>query len=150
MCGEGLRSFRIAYAFTIVIGDTGIASSTRLTVDDVRVDWQAEPARFEGLFDSVNEIVQAARDAIEGGDVAALGPLMDANQWLLEAMGVSSPELEALCQSARAAGATGAKLSGGGRGGNMIALAPAGSAQTIVAALLATGAVRTIVADVAP
>lgn len=148
--GQAPQPFRIAQAFTIVIGDTGIASTTRLTVDDVRAGWQAEPAHFEGLFDSVSEIVQAARDAIEGGDVAALGPLMDANQRLLEVMGVSSPELEALCQAARAAGAAGAKLSGGGRGGNMIALAPAGRAETIVAALVATGAVRTIIAHVAP
>ena len=82
--------------------------------------------------------------------MAELGPLMDENHRLLQAMGVSSPELDALCQAARDAGAAGAKLSGGGRGGNMIALAPAGRAETIASALLAAGAVRTIVTDVAP
>ena len=129
--GQAPQPFRIAQAFTIVIGDTGVASPTRLTVGDVRTGWQAEPAHFEALFDGVGEIVVAARRAIEGGEVAALGPLMDANQRLLQAMVVSSPELDALCQAARGAGATGAKLSGGGRGGNMIALAPAGRAETI-------------------
>ena len=148
--GQPPQPFRIARAFTIVIGDTGIASPTRLAVGDVRAGWQAEPARFEALFDGVASIVLSARRAIEGGDVAALGPLMDENHRLLQAIGVSSPELDALCQAARDAGAAGAKLSGGGRGGNMIALAPAGRAETIASALLAAGAVRTIVTDVAP
>ncbi len=148
--GQAPQPFRIGRAYTIVIGDTGIASPTRLAVGDVRAGWQAEPARFEALFDGVESIVDAARQSIESGDVAALGPLMDKNHRLLQAMGVSSPELDALCQAARDAGAAGAKLSGGGRGGNMIALAPAGRAETIASALLAAGAVRTVVTDVAP
>ena len=55
--GQAPQPFRIAQAFTIVIGDTGIASPTRLTVGDVRAGWQAEPARFEALFDGVGSIV---------------------------------------------------------------------------------------------
>lgn len=150
MRGQAPQPFRIGQAFTIVIGDTGVASSTRLTVGDVRIGWQAEPARFEALFDGVASIVHSARRAIEGGDVAALGPLMDENHRLLQTMGVSSPELDALCQAAHNAGASGAKLSGGGRGGNMIVLAPDGRTEKITSALLAAGAVRTIVTDVAP
>ncbi len=148
--GQAPQPFRIAQAFTIVIGDTGITSPTRVTVGDVRAGWQAEPARFEALFDRVALIVHSARRAIESGDVVTLGPLMDENHRLLRLMGVSSPELDALCQAARDAGAAGAKLSGGGRGGNMIALAPAGRAETIASALLAAGAARTIVTDIAP
>ena len=148
--GQAPQPFPIGRAFTIVIGDTGIASPTRLAVGDVRAGWQADTERFEALFDEIDAVVQAARRAIEVGDAAALGPLMNANHRLLQAMGVSSPELDALCQAARDAGAAGAKLSGGGRGGNMIALAPAGRAETIASALLAAGAVRTVVTDVAP
>ena len=87
--GQPPQPFRIAQAFTIVIGDTGIASPTRLTVGDVRAGWQAEPARFEALFDGIASIVLSARRAIEDGDVAELGPLMDANHRLLQALGVS-------------------------------------------------------------
>lgn len=148
--GQAPQPFPIGRTFTIVIGDTGIASPTRLAVGDVRAGWQADTERFEALFDEIDAVVQAARRAIEVGDAAALGPLMNANHRLLQAVGVSSPELDALCQAARDAGAAGAKLSGGGRGGNMIALAPAGRAETIASALLAAGAVRTVVTDVAP
>ena len=70
---------------------------------------------------------------------------MDENQAVLIELGVSSPELERLIQAARAAGALGAKLSGGGRGGNMIALATQNTAAQVASALLDAGAVRTII-----
>ena len=69
---------------------------------------------------------------------------MDANHSLLQQMTVSSDELDNLVLQARKAGALGAKLSGGGRGGNMIALLQPESAETVRAALLAAGAKRTI------
>ena len=68
---------------------------------------------------------------IESGRPERLGPLMDENQRLLQAMGVSSPELERLIAAARGAGALGAKLSGGGRGGNMIALVAPGQGEAV-------------------
>jgi mevalonate kinase len=146
--GHAPEPFRIAQPFTIVIGDTGVASLTKVAVGDVRAGWLAEPAYFEQIFDQVAAIARAARAAIELGDAAALGPLMDANHRLLQAMGVSSPELDALCQVARAAGAAGAKLSGGGRGGNMIALALAAQeAQAIARALQEAGAARAMVTE---
>jgi len=96
------------------------------------------------MFDQVGRIAQAARLAIAAGQIAQLGPLMNDNHNLLVQLGVSSPELDRLVQAARAAGALGAKLSGGGRGGNMIALASDESAPEIARALLSSGAVRTI------
>jgi mevalonate kinase len=74
------------------------------------------------LFDGCGRIANAARAAIEAGDIHHVGRLMTANQQLLHEMTVSSPELEQLVAAARQAGALGAKLSGAGRGGNMIAL----------------------------
>jgi mevalonate kinase len=93
-------------------------------------------------------MADSARHAIESGMVELLGPLMDTNHGLLRKIGVSCPELEALVLAARKAGAWGAKLSGGGRGGNMIALAEAERANQVAEALLAAGAVRTIVTEV--
>jgi mevalonate kinase len=73
---------------------------------------------------------------------------MDQNHDLLRTLGVSSIELDQLCQAARQAGALGAKLSGGGRGGNMIALARPAEAERVARALLHAGAVRALVTTI--
>lgn len=140
----------IAAPFTLVIGDTGVRSATRLPVGEVRRRWQAEPARYEGLFDAVAAVVHAAREALARGDLPALGRLLDENHRLLQAIGVSSPELDRLVTAARTAGAPGAKLSGAGRGGAMIALAPPGGSDAIRRALLAAGAARVLETTVVP
>jgi mevalonate kinase len=74
--------------------------------------------------------------------------LMDANHALLQKMTVSSVELDRLVVAARKAGALGAKLSGGGRGGNMIALVEKDNAPELARALSSAGAKRTIVTQV--
>jgi mevalonate kinase len=61
---------------------------------------------------------------------------------------VSSPELDRLISAATDAGAIGAKLSGGGRGGNMIALVQAGSAEDVATALASAGSPRVIIATI--
>lgn len=142
--GQPPTPFAVGAALDLLIGDTGIASPTRLAVADVRRGWQADPPRFEALFDRIAAIVHEARTAIAAGDRPRLGALMDANHEALAALGVSSPELERLCGAARAAGAWGAKLSGGGRGGNMIALVDPDRREAVTAALLAAGARRVI------
>jgi mevalonate kinase len=96
----------------------------------------------------VGEIVWNARQSIECGDNIALGALMNANHALLQEMTVSSKELDHLAKAGRKAGALGAKMSGGGRGGNMIALVEKENAPTVVEALRAAGAKRTIVTQV--
>ncbi len=146
--GHSLDTFAIAHPFTIVIGDTGVSSPTKETVADVRRGWQAQPERFEGLFAAAGSIARAARQAIEAGFPDRLGPLMDENHALLQAMGVSSPALDRLVEAARNAGALGAKLSGGGRGGNMIALTSPAAAPAVAAALAQAGATATIITEV--
>ena len=148
--GQPPEPFVIAQPVTLVIGDTGIASPTSITVGDVRRGWQAEPQRYETIFDAVGRIVYAARDAVQSGDVAALGRLMDENHALLHEMGVSSVELDRLCAAARRVGALGAKLSGGGRGGNMIALAREAEVESVEQALTAGGARRVVTTVVEP
>ncbi len=133
--GQPPEPFAIGHPFLLAIGDTGIASPTRVTVGDVRAAWQQEPERYEALFDRIGAIVDAAREAISAGTPEALGPLMDANHALLQEIGVSSPELDSLVAAARSAGAEGAKLCGGGRGGNMIALVTRETADAVADAL---------------
>jgi len=127
----------------LVIADTGLSTPTRIPVGDVRRGWEARPAVYERLFDRIAEVVHASRRALRAGDWARLGRLMDDNHALLAELGVSCPELDALCNAARKAGALGAKLSGGGRGGNIIALArDAAHAAVLRQALQQAGAKR--------
>ncbi len=136
--------FRVGQPFTIVIGDTGIAAPTKETVADVRRLWQENPARFATYFETIGSIVQTARQLIEAGLPDSLGPLMDENHALLRQMNVSSPALERLVSAARAAGALGAKLSGGGRGGNMIALTRPEMTEAVTGSLKEAGAKQVI------
>lgn len=149
MRGQPPEPFTLAHPLTLVIGDTGVASPTGIAVGDVRRAWQAAPERYEALFDAIAQVALAARRAIEGGDVDALGPLMDHNHETLQRIGVSSTDLDRLCQAARQSGALGAKLSGGGRGGNMIALVWPDQAQRVVQRLLAAGAASAIATTIA-
>jgi mevalonate kinase len=109
-------------------------------VGDVRRRWSTDPDRFEGIFDGCGRIVGLARRAIERGAVPELGQLMIQNQALLRDMTVSSAELDHLVEAAISAGALGAKLSGAGRGGNMIALVNRAQEEAVGQALLAAGA----------
>ena len=110
--------------------------------------WEADPSRWEKIFDQVGKIVWDARQAIERGDTAELGTLMDANHALLQEMTVSSVELDQLMEAARKSGALGAKLSGGGPGGNMIALVRKENAPAVAEALLSAGAKRAIITTI--
>jgi mevalonate kinase len=82
--------------------------------------------------------------------VEEVGRLMEENHRLLQEMGVSSPRLDSLVEAARRAGALGAKLSGAGRGGNMIALVDAQASDEVETALLSAGAERVIRTEVFP
>ena len=146
--GQPIKTFRVGASFTLVIGDTGICAPTKESVGAVRSLREADPTRWEKVFSQVGEIVWDARQAIERGDTAALGTLMDANHALLQEMTVSCAELDLLTEAAHKAGALGAKLSGGGRGGNMIALVLKEKASTMAETLLAAGAKRTIITTV--
>jgi mevalonate kinase len=146
--GQPLETFTVSQPFTIVIADTGVPSPTGVAVGDVRTGWQAEPEKYEALFSAIGEIARQARAIIASGHPDNLGLLMDENHRLLADMGVSSPELDRLVAAAREAGALGAKLSGGGRGGNMIALVQPRDAESIANALLAAGVVNAIITSV--
>lgn len=146
--GDKIEVLKVGGLFTIVIGDTGISAPTKESVSDVRKLWEADKARWENIFDQVREIANQARHSIENGKLERLGELMDQNHALLQEMTVSSPQLDQLVSAARNAGALGAKLSGGGRGGNMIALIEDNRAQNIADALISAGAKRTIITKV--
>jgi mevalonate kinase len=145
---QPIQTFQVPRPFTILIADTGLSSPTAAAVGDVRNAWQANPALYEMLFDAIGGISRKARQAIEAGRPQDLGPMMESNHALLQQVGVSSPEVDHLVDAALAAGALGAKLSGAGRGGNIIALIHSGQAIEISEALKIAGATRTLVTTI--
>ncbi len=145
---QTLQTLELPAPFTLLIADTGIPSPTSIAVGDVRRLWQVQSGLYNELFEAIGGVVRAARRALEHGQPAMLGPLMDANQALLRQLTVSSPELDHLVSTALQAGALGAKLSGGGRGGNMVALVDEIHASAVSAALLDAGAANVILTQV--
>ena len=143
-----IKTFHVGAPFAIMIGGTGISAPTKESVSAVRKLWLGDKPRWERVFTRVGETVWNARQAIERGDTAELGRLMDANHALLQEMTVSCLELDLLVEAARKSGALGAKLSGGGRGGNMIALVEKENAPAVARALSTAGAKRTIYTQV--
>lgn len=109
---------------TLCIGWSGASSSTREMVDGVARLREREPARVEDAFGSIAGLVESAIAALAAGDLRAFGERMDQNQTLLRGLGVSTEAIERLCVAARGAGALGAKLTGAGGGGSVLALVP--------------------------
>ncbi|MCW5808560.1 MAG: mevalonate kinase, partial [Deltaproteobacteria bacterium] len=108
----------------LCIGNSGEASSTRSMVEAVARLRARRPDTTQRAFDAIHTLVKNARLAIEAVDRNAIGQLLDLNQMLLSGLFVSTPEIEQMCSAARAAGALGAKLTGAGGGGAVIAIAP--------------------------
>ena len=144
-----IQNFSIKSPLHLLIADTGLPSPTKSVVQDVRTAWEADREHYDNLFKSIGQVVIMGRAAIETGESFALGALMDGNQWLLQQMGVSSLEINSLVQAARRAGALGAKLSGAGRGGNIIALVTEDKQDAVADALRQAAAKNIIAASVA-
>ena len=127
----------------LVIAATGISSSTKEVVGDVRAKKEAEPAWFERVSSEYESVVKDAREALLKMDAKRVGELMNKNHELLQEITVSCKELDDLVDIARKNGALGSKMTGTGRGGNMISLAPdKETAETIAKALKAGGAME--------
>jgi mevalonate kinase len=148
--GKPIEMFSVAFPLYLLIADTGRSALTKESVGDVRKLVDTQPDFALPRIEQIGEIVNAARAAISSGDLDTVGQLMGRNHALLRDLTVSSPELDRLVEAALNAGATGAKLSGGGRGGNMIALVSPETEDAVREALGAAGAVRIISTCVYP
>lgn len=148
--GESPEPLSIGGLFHFLIGDTGITAPTAEAVGKVRRRWQADPAALETAFDGIAGLVLDARQALVLGDVARLGTDLRRNHALLKGLDVSSKELDRLVEAADVAGALGAKMSGGGMGGNMIALVAAERREPVAEALRQAGAVAVLQTEVGP
>lgn len=119
----GFKPLEVKAQIPLVIGDTGVERFTRIQVEKVRKIADNYPQIMEPLRKAAREIVLRGIDALKENDLDTLGELMNINQALLYGIGVSDESLEWLINAARKAGALGAKLTGAGGGGCMIALA---------------------------
>jgi mevalonate kinase len=128
--------------FSLIVADTGIPAPTHESVGDVRALYDADQHHIQTIFDEIGAIVDSAIDCIAQGDIPQLGSLMTQNHEYLQKLTVSSKELDKLVHVALDHGALGAKLSGGGRGGNMIVLVQNDMIEPISQHLIEAGAAR--------
>jgi mevalonate kinase len=137
---RGFELFTPKMPVHFVIANSGAKAATRETVAAVRRRYEADPQSTQAMFDRIRAIGEAARTAIVAGRTDELGPLLTENHDLLRSLDVSSPALDKLVAAALQAGALGAKLSGAGRGGNMLALVTDDTREIVQQALQDAGA----------
>jgi hydroxymethylglutaryl-CoA reductase len=145
---DGLRiePVELSEPLPLVVAFSSRAGLTREQVSAVRARRDRQPRHFDAIFDEIDALSLAGATALARADYAELGALMNICHGLLNAIEVSTPELEAMVAVARAAGARGAKLTGSGGGGSVIALCP-GTAAEVTAALEAAGHATLSLAD---
>lgn len=119
-----VRRITLAGTPPLVIAASGIRGITREQVDAVEQRHRRMQAAYDALFDQIDALTRAGAEALAKGDYDTLGGLMNVCHGLLNAMQVSTPELERMVDIARAHGAVGAKLTGAGGGGSIVALCP--------------------------
>jgi hydroxymethylglutaryl-CoA reductase len=122
----------------LVIAASGSRGVTLEQVAGVRARRERNPALFDALFDEIDRASVAGAEALGAGDYEQLGALMNVCHGLLNALGVSTAELENMIGIARDNGAVGAKLTGAGGGGSIVALCP-GRVGAVEQALSAAG-----------
>ncbi len=133
-----LQPIAVQAPIPVVIGMSGIESLTAKMVAQVHRAWSNNQKLYDRIFEDIDQLTLEAATALQANDLPLLGELMNINQGLLNALQVSSWELEELIEIARKHGAIGAKLTGSGGGGSMIALCPE-HAQRVADAMVQAG-----------
>lgn len=140
--GQPFETLHAIHPLTFLIADSGVRSETATVVGDVRQAWKKNPEHYEALFHAIGTLTVQVRRRLERGPTEEIGGFLTANHQLLQELGVSSPELDRLVNAALAAGAQGAKLTGAGRGGNILALVGEDKMASVSQALRDAGAVN--------
>lgn len=131
-----IETIKVPEPIDIVMASSGITQTTKEVVADIRRLRDENPQQYERIFTDYRKILEEGLAAIEKGDHVKLGMMMDENQRLLAEMTLSCPQIEGIITAAKEAGAYGAKLTGTGRGGSVIALTPGNKLQDAVAAAI--------------
>ncbi|OLS23238.1 MAG: Mevalonate kinase [Candidatus Heimdallarchaeota archaeon LC_3] len=128
-----IKSIESKKKIPLVIGNTGLTASTTEVVGDVKKIKEENSEEFDDYLIEYQKISEKAKKALEEGDVETIGKLMNLNHTLLQKITVSCKELDTLVDLARINGALGAKMTGTGRGGLAIAIAPNEETQDKIA-----------------
>jgi mevalonate kinase len=133
------ETLKLGKPANLIIASTGLTASTKVVVGDVAKKKEADPDWFDSISEQYVQVVNDAREALIDLNFDKVGELMNKNHELLQQLTVSCKELDNLVDIARENGAIGAKMTGTGRGGNMIALAPDESTMNKIAEALKKG-----------
>lgn len=125
----GARPVRTGCELSVCVGISGPRAPTRTMVELFQ---QQLDARGSAVLGRISALVHEAERSLADGDQRAIGLLMDRNHEELASMGMSTPVLDTMCSAARSAGALGAKLTGAGGGGCVIALVPPGRDEAVI------------------
>jgi mevalonate kinase len=120
---SGIKHHKLDSSMPFIIGNTQKKRSTRKMVEGVAALKERNPAMMDSIIDAMGGLAGEGLDALLAKDIHRIGDLMNMNHGLLSAIGVSTMKLESLVHTARQNGALGAKLTGAGGGGCMIAVA---------------------------
>ncbi|MHA2142043.1 MAG: mevalonate kinase [Candidatus Thorarchaeota archaeon] len=130
------ESLKLKDAANLTIAATGLTASTTEVVGDVRAKKETDPKWFDRLASEYHELVTNARKSMLEFDLVRVGEFMNQNHSLLQELTVSCSELDEMVDIALENGALGAKMTGTGRGGNMMALSPDVDTQNLIAEAL--------------
>jgi mevalonate kinase len=128
-----IERLKIKKPVEIIMGNTGVVANTEAMVAGVAERKITYPKKYDKLFKQAEELVHEGKRTLEKFDLKEIGKLMNENHRLLQTIEVSSKELDQLVEIALNQGAFGAKLTGGGGGGCMVALTPGKELQENVA-----------------
>lgn len=131
-----VRKMHLKAPVEVVIGDTGIIANTKALLAAFGERKKSSPERYGRMLEEARQIAEEAMASMENFDLKGIGRLMDRNQFLLKEAEISCPELDLLIDICRRAGALGAKLTGSGGGGCMLALTPGKDLQEKVASAI--------------
>lgn len=128
-----VEKIKVPKSIEVVLGNSGVSADTRM----LEVLVENEKTKNKEVFDARMQAITAQsmelKACLEKNDLARVGQLMTENHGILVEMGLSHPKLDYLCNLARSLGVPGAKLTGGGMGGYMVALTPGEALQDKVA-----------------
>jgi mevalonate kinase len=128
-----MERMRLRKPVEIVMGNTNIVADTKVVVASVKERKERDPEKYHHIFKEAEQLAHCAKKQLEEFNLDKLGAYMNLNHKLLQQIGVSCPELDALVDLARNNGALGAKMTGTGKGGYIVALTPGKELQKRVA-----------------
>lgn len=133
---KGVKKFKrihLSKKVEVVLGNSGITANTASLKGFLEDQERDNPKLFNSRLSEIREQVFALRESLEAEDFKETGRIMNENHRILDSMGLSHPKLVHLCDLANSLGAFGSKVTGGGRGGYMVALTPGKELQERVA-----------------